>query len=109
MDIEFETSLWTHISALLEKNSTKKEVSRNEPFSGHSFSFPTRAKIAIFQSAHLSVVLRMAKTIHKTYITTSMSVFTPSIIDTCLLSINKSFLKIVYFPFIFTLLYNVVK
>ena len=35
MDIEFETSLWTHISALLEKNSTKKEVSRNEPFSGH--------------------------------------------------------------------------
>lgn len=39
MDIEFETSLWTHISALLEKNSTKKEVSRNEPFSGHSYSF----------------------------------------------------------------------
>ena len=39
MDIEFETSLWTHISALLEKNSTKKEVSRNEPFSGHFFFF----------------------------------------------------------------------
>jgi hypothetical protein len=39
MDIEFETSLWTRISSLLEKNSTKNTVSRNEPFSEHSFSF----------------------------------------------------------------------
>ena len=39
MDIEFETSLWTRISSLLEKNNTKNTVSRNEPFSGHFFSF----------------------------------------------------------------------
>jgi hypothetical protein len=37
MDIEFETSLWTRISSLLEKNNTKNTVSRNEPFSGHSY------------------------------------------------------------------------
>ena len=74
-----------------------------------SFSFPTCAKVAIYQSAPLSVVLRMAKTIRKSYITTSMSIFTIFIIDTCLLSINKSFLKTLYFPFIFTLLYIIVK
>ena len=39
MDIEFETSLWTRISSLLEKNNTKNTVSRNEPFSEHSFLF----------------------------------------------------------------------
>ena len=35
------------------------------------FPFSTPAKVAIYQSAHLSVVLRMAKTIRKSYITTS--------------------------------------
>ena len=99
MDIEFETSLWTCISDHLEKNHTKKAVSRNEPFSGHSFPFPTRAKVEIYQSAHLSVVLRMAKTIRKSYITTSMSVFTTFIIDTCLFLINKSFLMTLLLSF----------
>ena len=74
-----------------------------------AFPFPTRVKVATYQSAPLSVVLRMAKTIRKSYITTSMSIFTIFIIDTCLLSINKSFLKTLYFPFIFTLLYIIVK
>ena len=45
----------------------------------------------------------------KIYITTPTSVFTAFIIDTCSLSINKSFLKSYYFPFIFTLLYDIVK
>jgi hypothetical protein len=74
-----------------------------------AFPFSTLAKVATYQSAPLSVVLRMAKTIRKSYITTSMSIFTIFIIDTCLLSINKSFLKTLYFPFIFTLLYIIVK
>ena len=39
MDIDFVTGLWTRISALLKKNNTKNTVSRNEPFSGHFFSF----------------------------------------------------------------------
>ena len=78
-------------------------------FLNTAFPFPTRAKVEIYQSAHLSVVLRMAKTIRKSYITTSMSVFTAFIIDTCPLSINKSFLMTYYFPFVFTLLYNIVK
>ena len=88
MDIEFETSLWTRISSLLEKNSTKNTVYRNEPFSGHCYSFSNA---------------------RKSYITTPTSVFTAFIIDTCPLSINKSFLKSYYFPFIFTLLYDIVK
>ena len=88
MDIEFETSLWTRISSLLEKNNTKNTVSRNEPFSGHYFSFSNT---------------------RKSYITTPTSVFTAFIIDTCPLSINKSFLKSYYFPLIFTLLYDIVK
>ena len=71
--------------------------------------FPTRVKVATYQSAPLSVVLRMAKTIRKIYITTSTSILTTFIIDTCQLSINKSFLKSYYFPFIFTLLYDIVK
>ena len=88
MDIEFVVGLWTRISDHLEKNHTKIEVSRNEPFSGHSFSFSNT---------------------RKSYITTPTSVFTAFIIDTCLLLINKSFLMTYYFPFIFTLLYNIVK
>ena len=39
MDIEIVTGLWTRISNHLEKNHTKIAVSRNEPFSGHSYSF----------------------------------------------------------------------
>ena len=88
MDIEFVVGLWTRISDHLEKNHTKIEVSRNEPFSGHSFSFSNT---------------------RKSYITTPTSVFTAFIIDTCPLSINKSFSKSYYFPFIFTLLYDIVK
>ena len=74
-----------------------------------AFTFTTRAKVAINQSSHLLIFQWMAKTIRKSYITTSMSIFTIFIIDTCLLSINKSFLKTLYFPFIFTLLYIIVK
>ena len=54
MDIEFETSLWTRISSLLEKNSTKNTVSRNEPFSGHCktvFSF-----FVIYASLHIQLI-----------------------------------------------------
>ena len=88
LNIEFATGLWTRISYHLEKNHTKIAVSRNEPFSGHYFSFSNT---------------------RKSYITTPTSVFTAFIIDTCPLSINKSFLKSYYFPFIFTLLYDIVK
>ena len=54
MDIEFITGLWTHISDHLEKNHTKKEVSRNEPFSGHCktvFSF-----FVIYASLHIQLI-----------------------------------------------------
>ena len=50
MDIEFETSLWTRISSLLEKNNTKNTVSRNEPFSGHCSSFSNTC-----ESSNLSI------------------------------------------------------
>lgn len=50
MDIEFVTRLWTCISDHLEKNHTKKAVSRNEPFSGHCSSFSNTC-----ESSNLSI------------------------------------------------------
>lgn len=70
MDIEIVTGLWTRISNHLAKKHTKIAVSRNEPFSGHCYSFSNA---------------------RKSYITTPTSVFTTFIIDTCPLSVNKSF------------------
>ncbi len=75
--------LWTQILDHLEENHAKKAVSRNEPFSGHSYSFPNTRKI---------------------YTTKSTSSLAAFIIDTCLLSINQYFLKIRYFSFL-SLLY----
>lgn len=40
------TGLWTRISDHLEKNHTKIEVSRNEPFSGHCVCFYATRKFA---------------------------------------------------------------
>jgi len=55
LDIEIVTGLWTRFSDHLDKNHTKKGVSRNEPFSGHCYSFSNA---------------------RKSYITTPTSVFT---------------------------------
>jgi len=58
-------SLWTCISDHLEKNHTKKVVSRNEPFSGHFFSFSKTCESINFSIRSLSVFHRPEKTIRK--------------------------------------------
>ena len=65
MDIEFETSLWTRISSLLEKNNTKNTVSRNEPFSGHCSSFSNTYESSNLSIRSLLVFHRPEKTIRK--------------------------------------------
>ena len=65
MDIEFITGLWTHISDHLEKNHTKKEVSRNEPFSGHYFFFFNTRESSNLSIRSLSVFHRPEKTTRK--------------------------------------------
>ena len=65
MDIENVTGLWTRISDHLEKNHTKIGVSRNEPFSGHLFSFSKTCESINFSIRSLSVFHRPEKTIRK--------------------------------------------
>ena len=57
--------LWTRVSILLEKNHTKIAVSRNEPFSGHLFSFSNTCESINFSIRSLSVFHRPEKTIRK--------------------------------------------
>ena len=55
--IEFITGLWTHISDHLEKNHTKKEVSRNEPFSEHNIKKEKQLlTLFFFMSNYLIIV-----------------------------------------------------
>ena len=59
------TGFRTRISALLEKNNTRKGVSRNEPFSGHCSSFSNTCESINFSIRSLSVFHRPEKTIRK--------------------------------------------
>ena len=55
------------------------------------FPFLTLVKVAIFQSAHLSVFQRAVKTNYKSYLEKPTTAPLPFIIDSCLLTTEKSF------------------